>query len=708
MWFLIITFFILLSQHSFTFVNDSNIALIKAFDNLHKYKGSDAVIIYDSSFVDVKESGLSYVTAHKLILIITEIGAKNHRSIQFGYDPLSADISIIFARIYRKNGKIEIIDTSKVMDYPAAARMIYWGGREKLLEFGRLEPGDAIEFITHRKGFTYALLYDESDDRFIPPMRGHFYDIVEFWSSLPVIEKVYQVAMPEDKPLQYEIYNGELHSFIHFAPETTKSVNVVINPHALKIENTKNNSSITNEKIANNQSNDNSISNNPTPSNEKISQLQQRKTLYCWSKRDIAPFRGEPNMVATSDVATKLLVSTSPDWYAKAVWFHNVNEDYGSFEVTPEVKALVDSLLKGINDELEKISILTHWAAEEIRYSGISIGEGEGYTLHKGGMTFADRCGVCKDKAGMLVTMLRSAGFQSYPAMTMAGSRIDRIPADQFNHSVTVAKLSSGDWILLDPTWVPGVRELWSSAEQQQQYLLGIPGGADLMTAPVSPPENHYLKLIGDSKLLADGTLEGELILTAEGQSDATIRRAFIRNFKTSWEDYFERLFSEYSPESQITSIKFTDPYNINQPFQSVIKYKIPKFARLSKNKYLFTPLLASNLFEDDFISGELHIDTNLTERKYGFRIRCSKQVEIEETIKLPSDKAEYIPEFNSVVNDAAEFTANYTISSNTIKLRAFHKMNKRVYEPEQWHSFKSALTERMKLMSEQIVLIKN
>ena len=148
--------------------------------------------------------------------------------------------------------------------------------------------------------------------------------------------------------------------------------------------------------------------------------------------------------------------------------------------------------LKDAKSELDSISLLTHWVADEIRYSGISMGCGEGYTLHKGSMTFNDRCGVCKDKAGMLITMLRSAGFKSYPAMTMAGSRIDYIPADQFNHSVTIVKLKDGKYHLLDPTWVPFDRELWSSAEQQQQYLMGVPEGADLATTPLSAPENHF------------------------------------------------------------------------------------------------------------------------------------------------------------------------------------------------------------------------
>jgi hypothetical protein len=35
----------------------------------------------------------------------------------------------------------------------------------------------------------------------------------------------------------------------------------------------------------------------------------------------------EPGMVSKSDVALKLLLSTSPDWQSKSLWFFGVNED---------------------------------------------------------------------------------------------------------------------------------------------------------------------------------------------------------------------------------------------------------------------------------------------------------------------------------------------------------------------------------------------
>ena len=79
-------------------------------------------------------------------------------------------------------------------------------------------------------------------------------------------------------------------------------------------------------------------------------------------------------------------------------------------------------------------------------------------------------------------------------------------------------KLSNGTYMPLDPTWVPFCRELWSSAEQQQNYLPGVPEGSDLCITPVSAPENHYVRIKADNRLDADGTLRGTFTLTAEGR----------------------------------------------------------------------------------------------------------------------------------------------------------------------------------------------
>jgi len=664
---------------------DPNLLHIEEAGKQSWYGSADMLVIYDSTSVDVQETGLSYVHMRKLTKALTPKGALALRNVVYDYDPLSAAVEVLLVRIYRADGSVETLPLDRVHDYPAPARAIYWGARQKLVDVGRIEPGDAVETLAFRKGFTYALLLnpDDDDSRFIPPMKGHFYDIVEFWSSVPIVEKVYRVFMPENKPLQYEVYNGALTSMVHFHPQHTHRVKVAVNPSAKQAQ-------VDEDEL------------HPTHGMA----TKPGKVTYCWYKRNIPVFQRESDMVDPSDVAPKLLLSTSPDWYAKAVWFHGVNEDYGSFEVTPEIQEITDELLNGVTDEQEKIAVLNHWVAEEIRYSGISMGEGEGYTLHTGEMTITDRCGVCKDKAGMLVTMLRAAGFESYPAMTMAGSRIDRIPADQFNHSVTTVKLSTGEWMLLDPTWIPGVREMWSSAEQQQEYLLGIPGGADIMSTPVSPAENHYWKAINTAIMRDDGSLEGDVAIEAEGQSDALMRRAFTRSFRSSWEDVFVSLFLKRYPTAEVSIEHMLDVHDLSQPFSVKLRYRIPGYAVIDGKRILITPLLLATPFNDAFNAAELAINTSLETRRYGFRTRCSKLVQLEERIALPPGlHAKELPDDVQTGGNPASFTARISFRGGVLALDAVHRMEKRLYEADEWPEFRAALMARQTLSRTPVIL---
>jgi hypothetical protein len=625
--------------------------LIKNSGTHDDYPGSKYLVLFDSTRVEVQESGLSYFYTHQLFKILTPEGAIDKRTITYGYDPLSAAAEIQMVKIYRKDGTVETLDTADVLDYPAPARWIYWGAREKMIEVGRLEPGDALEVRLFKKGFTYALLQQDDEEKYIPPMRGHFYDIVPFWSSQPVLEKTYMVILPADKPMQFEFYHGECQSSLRFHGD---------------------------------------------------------KTVYRFTKHNIKPFEREPNMVAVSDVAPKLLLSTSPDWKAKSLWFYGVNEDYGSFVPTPEVQAFVNDLLKDAKTETDSISILTHWVADNMRYSGISMGPGEGYTLHNAQMNFTDRCGVCKDKASLLIAFLRAAGFKAYPAMTMAGSRIEDIPADQFNHSVTVVKLSDGKYHLLDPTWVPFVRELWSSAEQQQNYLMGVPEGADLKITPVSPPENHYLKIKGTAQLKRDGTLEGEFTVTAEGQTDAAIRGLFTRASKPEWKKNVEKELLKINPNAELIETDYGEnPLDyLAAPVKITVKYRIPGYAFTGADEISFVPLLASNIFSRGM--SHLWLDTSQEERKYGFRDRCSRLVELNETVTIPEGYV-FLNETDvaGIKGKAASYEGSESQDGNTIKMHQKIVLEKRIYQPEAWKEVKAVVEAQKKMAETPVILVK-
>ena len=613
------------------------------------FPGAPYLVAFDRTTVRVEESGLSHVDKEVLYKVLNAEGAKTLQSLTFGYDPLSAFVEVKEMKVLRSGAAVETVPLTAVRDYPAPARAIYWGAREIVIPAGRLEPGDGVWVKTYQKGFTYALLdagADQADERYVPPMKGHFYDIVPFYSSVPLRLKSYKVLMPAAKKVQFELYNGEARHYVHLLGDQAE---------------------------------------------------------YFWEVKDIQPFKGEPDMVDASDVAPKLLISTSPDWQAKSIWFYKVNEDYGSFAFDKEIKDKVDEIVRGAKSDWEKISRLTHWVAEEIRYSGISMGPGEGFTLHKGTMTFRDRCGVCKDKAGMLITMLRAAGFESYPAMTMAGSRIDRIPADQFNHSVTLVKVE-GRYRLLDPTWVPGVRELWSSAEQQQEYLMGVPEGADLQTTPLSPAESHYIRYRLDSVVDDNGTLKGRVQVTAEGQSDSGLRRAFTRYPLHLWPAELQKEFQRLHPQVRVSNLVFPDPYDLSKPMHVAFQVEIPGYMKKAAAVALLRPLSAALPFQG--VLGFLRLDTGISERKYPFRLRSSQQVEVNETMKFPARWGTPTPPaLQKVSGSGADFTGALRLRRGSLDLGARLDLKKRIGQPEDWDSVRRSVLEFKKVMDTFLVL---
>lgn len=626
--------------------------LLKKAGDAKTYPGSHLLMIYDSTKVEVKPSGLSYFYTHKLYKVLTHKGALELSNIKYGYDPLTAYADIVKAVIYRADGRVENIDIKKVLDYPAPARAIYWGAREKMLEIGRLEPGDGFEVMLFKKGFSYALLDNNSDDRYIPPMLGNFYDIVPFWSDDAahtfIQSKVYWLRLPSDKTLRYKFYRGEVEE-----------------------------------------------------SNKKVGD----KTIYVFTKKDIKPFDKEPSMVSLYDVAPKLLLSTAPDWQSKSRWFYKVNEDYGSFKSSPEIDAKVKQILRGAKDQMDSVSRLTHWSGDEIRYSGITMGKGEGFTLHSGAMTFRDRCGVCKDKAGILITLLRAAGFESYPAMTMAGSKIDEIPADHFNHCVASVRLKDGKLHMLDPTWVPFRRELWSSAEQQQNYLIGTPKGNRLAETPLSAAKDHYVYINNSAELSQDGTLNGEVTIEAEGQSDAAVRSMFTSAFRAQWEANIEKELLDVYPQVKIIAKHFGNPYDyMKAPIKVVIKYTVPDYAVITDKEIILKSFTASGIFKR--AQAQLGYDTTVTSRKYAFRDRCSRFVKISDNIKLPSaGKAIYIPNQKTVNGKSASYDGKYNLKDSKLMLEETITLNKRVYDSEDWKDYRDVVAAQQKMNSERVVL---
>jgi len=584
---------------------------------------ADRVVVFDRTVVDMEETGLSHRYEHRLTKVLDWPGARALRALRFDFDPASNMIDILAVRIHRADSTVVDVDVENFADETAPARLIYWGGRMVVLPLPPLEPGDGVEAITYKKGFQIAYLDEgDEDERYIPPMRGHFYDVVHFQEGLPLVEKTYTVYVKKNKPLQYSIYNDEVMSSLTFTDDAY---------------------------------------------------------VYKFWKEDVPALVDEPRMPDPPDIVPKVVMATVADWPEKSRWFYEVNEDAEAFSWTPEIKEKVDEITAGLRSDDEKVAALTHWVAQNIRYSGLSMGEGEGYTLHPGPMTFRDRAGVCKDIAGMLVTMLRAAGYPTYAAMTMAGSRVEAIPADQFNHCVVALEKEDGTFQMLDPTWVPWYNTLWSRWEGEQHFVIGSEEGEELMAIPAYDAEDNLLTIRSDAVIQPDGTLEGTLLFQGRGISDGRLRQSVADHAKREVRSYLEGWLGEISKRVEMIDYRYSDHRDFSIDTTLRIRYRIPEYADLLGDDLVFRSPATRFIAHNDRLSRLIGVPDS-DDRVHGLFLWGPQRITIDETIKLPSGYEAEVPDAVSTDEEYADASFEWEAKGRTLVLDGEFRLKNRQF----------------------------
>ena len=187
-----------------------------------------------------------------------------------------------------------------------------------------------------------------------------------------------------------------------------------------------------------------------------VSYYQEKKkdsTVHVWVTSNVPRMYPEPNMPPISSVVQRLLVSTIPDWQTISQWYWNLCLPHIN-ATTPAMKEKVQELIKGKTTDLKKIKAIYYYVAQQIRYMGlIKEKDSPGYEPHDASITFNDKYGVCRDKATLLVSMLRLAGFKAFPVLIKVGPKVDKeTPMIYFNHAITCIETKPGHYTLMDPT----------------------------------------------------------------------------------------------------------------------------------------------------------------------------------------------------------------------------------------------------------------
>jgi hypothetical protein len=278
--------------------------------------------------------------------------------------------------------------------------------------------------------------------------------------------------------------------------------------------------------------------------------------------------------------------------------------------------------------------------------------------------------------------------------MTMAGSRIEPTPADQFNHCVVALKMPGGEYVMYDPTWAPFSRARWSFLETEQHYLIGSPEGESLNQIRYSPPAESPLDITSRCALKADGSLTGTIELTADGAMDGYLRRLVSWFSLEEREDYLLRMLANISDGIILDRYQHGDILDFHDRMWWKIEYRVPDYALVVDSALEFkSPMM--QLTKDNRILFRAGSREWPEKRHDDLFMYYTQHLNGTETVTLPKHyEVHDPPKAEKIDTTYAYFHGVSKMDDSKLSVSQQVKLKRRQIPPEGYGGFRTAMNE--------------
>jgi hypothetical protein len=219
------------------------------------------------------------------------------------------------------------------------------------------------------------------------------------------------------------------------------------------------------------------------------------------------------------------------------------------------------------------------YVVQKTRYVALEFGI-HGYKPYRCAQIFARGFGDCKDKATLVVTMLRALGIHATPVVVRTGNKgdIETTPASLAPFDHMIAYVPSLDWYLDGTAEYSGSLEL-PAMDRGALALQVNEGHAKLVHLPDPPAAAS----ISSYRIEANVALDGAGLIdwhAAVGGVEAAEWRARFHAQATR-RQRAEQMFASLLPGSEVTAFDSSNLEDVEAPVNLHIRGKVPQFARV-------------------------------------------------------------------------------------------------------------------------------
>jgi transglutaminase-like putative cysteine protease/tetratricopeptide (TPR) repeat protein len=317
-------------------------------------------------------------------------------------------------------------------------------------------------------------------------------------------------------------------------------------------------------------------------------------------------------------------VSTYKSWDEMGHWYWGLVKD--QFVPDDEVRRRAETLTAGLKSEAAKVRAVYDYVVQKTRYVALEFGI-HGFKPYRCAQIFARGFGDCKDKATLIVTMLRALGIKATPVIVRTDQKgdIEASPASLAPFDHMIAYVPSLDLYLDGTAEYTGSLEL-PAMDRGAVALQVNEGDAKLVHLPDPPASASVSTRRLDASLAADGAAQLDWRVDVSGVDASEWRVNF--HAAATRKRRVEDVIASILPGSEVTTVDAGDLEDIEQSVTMHVRGKVSRFAR-AEGDVLTVPLGRREHMIRDYAP--------LASRKLDVRLLAQRTEEDDWVVRLPS-----------------------------------------------------------------------
>jgi tetratricopeptide (TPR) repeat protein len=388
--------------------------------------------------------------------------------------------------------------------------------------------------------------------------------------------------------------------------------------------------------------------------------------IYRFFAPRVAEIAPEPAMPPWPEVLGFVHVSTYKSWEDLGRWYWGLSRE--QFDLDDETRKLAREIVQDKTTEIEKIRAVYDWVVTNTRYVALEFGI-YGYKPRRCVQTVARGWGDCKDKATVIVTLLKELGIPSTIVIVRSQMRGDfksSLPSlAPFDHAIV--------YVPSQDLYLDGTAEYTGSTELPKMdlgalALLVNQGKSKLTRLPHADPEKNVTTRRLAATLAADGSAKLELSYDTRGAAASEWRRRYhaeaTRRDRIAGDLGSE--FPGFALADGAAGLSTSNLEDLEQAVQLRVRGAAPTFAR-REGSQLSLPVTSSVRLTPTYAS--------LSRRRQDVRILGFPSVDETFSIKLPPGmsvisapaKAQHAGAFGSYFVDVQEQAGQVVVRSRLV-----------------------------------------